>query len=88
VRIPAAGREVTSGSGVVPEGDIRSFQNTARYNERSNCGGSIGGIILADDKTYKAEYLGSGTFVISKPKRKKTKIRQSKLRNPERGSRK
>ena len=43
---------------------------------------------MADDKLYKAEYLGSGTFVISKPKRKKTKMRQSQLRNPERGSRK
>jgi hypothetical protein len=43
---------------------------------------------LADDKLYKAEYLGSGTFVISKPKRKKNKIRQAQLRNPERGSRK
>jgi hypothetical protein len=28
---------------------------------------------LADDKLYKAEYLGSGTFTISKPKRKKGK---------------
>jgi len=43
---------------------------------------------LADDKVYKAEYLGSGTFVISKPKRKKSKVRQSNLKNPERGSRK
>jgi len=43
---------------------------------------------LAEDKLYKAEYLGSGTFVISKPKRKKHKIRQSQLRNPGRGSRK
>jgi hypothetical protein len=43
---------------------------------------------LADDKLFKAEYLGSGTFVISKPKRKKTKIRQSQLKNPGRGSRK
>ncbi len=43
---------------------------------------------MADDKTYKAEYLGSGTFVISKPKRKKTKVRQTQLKNPERGSRK
>ena len=24
---------------------------------------------LADDKTYKSEYVGSGTFAISKPKR-------------------
>ena len=37
---------------------------------------------------YQAEYLGSGTFVISKPKRKKIKVRQSQLRNPRRGSRK
>jgi hypothetical protein len=58
-----------------------------RYNE-----GSIQSdgrrVLLADDKLYKAEYLGSGTFVFSKPKRKKNKIRQSQLRNPERGSRK
>jgi len=43
---------------------------------------------LADDKTYKAEYLGSGTFVISKPKRKRHKMHQTALRNPQRGSRK
>ena len=43
---------------------------------------------LADDKLFKAEYLGSGTFVISKPKRKKSKVRQSQLKNPRRGSRK
>jgi hypothetical protein len=44
--------------------------------------------LLADDKLYKAEYLGSGTFVISKPKRKAGKSRQSQLKNPRRGSRK
>jgi hypothetical protein len=43
---------------------------------------------MAEDKLYKAEYLGSGTFVISKPKRKKAKMRQSHLKNPQRGSRK
>ena len=43
---------------------------------------------LADDKLYKAEYLGSGTFNISKPKRSKTKRRQSNLKNAKRGSRK
>jgi hypothetical protein len=43
---------------------------------------------MADDKLYKAEYHGSGTFTISKPKRKKRKIRQSKLKNPQRGARK
>ena len=43
---------------------------------------------LAEDKLYKAEYLGSGTFNITKPKRKKIKARQSKLKNPQRGARK
>jgi hypothetical protein len=43
---------------------------------------------LPDDKLYKAEYLGSGTFNITKPKRKKIKMRQSKLKNPQRGARK
>jgi hypothetical protein len=43
---------------------------------------------LAEDKLYKAEYVGSGTFIISKPKRKKIKVRQSALKNPRRGSRK
>jgi hypothetical protein len=45
-------------------------------------------ISLAEDKLYQAEYLGSGTFIISKPKRKKIKMRQSQLKNPQRGSRK
>jgi hypothetical protein len=43
---------------------------------------------LADEKLFKAEYLGSGTFAITKPKRKKAKVRQSALKNPRRGSRK
>ena len=41
-----------------------------------------------NDKLYQAEYVGSGTFKISKPKRKKIKVRQSQIRNPRRGSRK
>jgi hypothetical protein len=32
--------------------------------------------------------LGSGTFVITKPKRKKAKMRQTRLKNLTRGSRK
>ena len=44
--------------------------------------------MAAEDKVYKAEYQGSGTFVISKPKRKKQKTRQSQLKNPQRGARK
>jgi hypothetical protein len=37
---------------------------------------------------YSAEYLGSGTFIISKPKRKAHKRRQSKVKSPQRGARK
>lgn len=44
--------------------------------------------ILADEKLYTAEYLGSGTFRISKPKRRSRKARQTKLKNPQRGARK
>lgn len=43
---------------------------------------------MAEDKTYKAEYQGSGTFLISKPKRKKGKLRQSRLKGTVRGARK
>ena len=43
---------------------------------------------LAEDKMYQAVYVGSGTFAITKPKRKKAKVRQSALKNPRRGSRK
>jgi hypothetical protein len=43
---------------------------------------------LADDKTYSATYLGSGTFVISKPKRKRAKLRQSRVKSPQRRARK
>jgi hypothetical protein len=40
------------------------------------------------ENLYQAEYLGSGTFVIVKPKRKDRKRRQSKLKGPARGARK
>jgi hypothetical protein len=43
---------------------------------------------IANDKLYKAEYQGSGTFIISKPKRKAAKLRQSRLKHPKRGARK
>src|SRR6478736_1119689 len=81
---------VNAGSGGSPDcmsGAAMPFQHNARYNE-----GSIQPAhrrtFLAEDKLFKAEYLGSGTFVISKPKRKKIKVRQSELKNPRRGSRK
>lgn len=38
--------------------------------------------------TYKASYLGSGTFIITKPKRKGAKLRQSRLKGTVRGARK
>jgi hypothetical protein len=37
---------------------------------------------------YEAEYVGSGTFRISKPKRKEAKQRQSRLKGTTRGARK
>ncbi len=37
---------------------------------------------------YQAEYLGSGTFKIVKPKRKEAKRRQSALKGTTRGARK
>jgi hypothetical protein len=40
------------------------------------------------EKLFKAEYLGSGTFIISKPKRKARKLHQSKVKSPQRGARK
>jgi len=43
---------------------------------------------MADEKLYQAEYAGSGTFIISKPKRKSAKLRQSRLKGPKRGARK
>jgi hypothetical protein len=43
---------------------------------------------LAEDTLYSATYVGSGTFIIRKPKRKKAKLRQSRVKNPQRGARK
>ncbi len=43
---------------------------------------------LAAEKNYKTTYAGSGTFLISKPKRKANKKRQSRLKNRQRGARK
>jgi hypothetical protein len=43
---------------------------------------------VAEDKHYKAEYVGSGTFIISKPKRNKKKLHQSRVKNRRAGMRK
>jgi hypothetical protein len=49
-------------------------------------------LLIVTDKVpanlYQAAYIGSGTFVISKPKRKKAKKRQQQLKSPNRGMRK
>jgi hypothetical protein len=42
----------------------------------------------AGKQDYRAEYLGSGTFRISKPKRNPVKRRQARLKGPRRGARK
>ncbi len=41
-----------------------------------------------DSNLYSAEYIGSGTFIIKKPKRNARKRRLSKLKGPKRGMRK
>lgn len=43
---------------------------------------------LSQANLYKSEYIGSGTFIITKPKRKSAKLRQTRLKNRKRGSRK
>lgn len=43
---------------------------------------------MAEEKVYKAEYVGSGTFIISKPKRKSKKLRQLRLKSRRAGMRK
>jgi hypothetical protein len=40
------------------------------------------------ENLYKADYIGSGTFIITKPKRKSHKLRQSRLKGTKRGARK
>jgi hypothetical protein len=40
------------------------------------------------ENIYEAEYLGSGTFRIVKPKRSEKKLRQSRLKARRRGARK
>ena len=58
------------------------LQDNARYNESFSIRRFRGEAFWPTTDTYKAEYLGSGTFVFSKPKRKKNKVRQSQLETP------
>ena len=41
-----------------------------------------------EKKLWKCEYLGSGSFNITKPKRKPRKLRQSRVKSPQAGARK
>ena len=41
-----------------------------------------------NEKLYSAHYVGSGTFIISKPKRTARKRRQQQLKSPNHGMRK
>ncbi len=40
------------------------------------------------ENLFQATYLGSGTFIITKPKRSKRKLRQLRLKSPNTGMRK
>jgi len=40
------------------------------------------------ENLYQAKYLGGGTFIITKPKRSKKKLRQLRLKSPGTGMRK
>jgi hypothetical protein len=44
---------------------------------------------MADEKSnlYRAQYAGSGTFIITKPKRTKTKKRLTRVHSPQKRAR-
>jgi hypothetical protein len=66
------------------------MDNTEKVEEIPATGAQTAGRapLKQKDNVYRAEYLGSGTFKISKPKRRSAKRRQSALKNRRRGSRK
>lgn len=57
-------------------------------NEQAKTAHASSPKIEQKENIYEAEYLGSGTFRIVKPKRKAAKARQSRLKGPRRGARK
>lgn len=54
----------------------------------AGAGASARPAVKAKENLYQADYFGSGTFVIHKPKRRSRKLRQSRLKGPRRGARK
>lgn len=59
-----------------------------KQTSTSNPGHASSTTFPAKAHLYQAAYLGSGTFIIVKPKRKSSKRRQSALKGTTRGSRK
>jgi hypothetical protein len=54
--------------------------------ENDSASGKAAGKAPVDENLYKAEYVGSGTFKIKKPKRSKRKTHQQRVKN-DRGGR-
>jgi hypothetical protein len=73
-----AGTNLKDNRGALESGISHQAGRTARTRE----------FRLADEKTYSSTYVGSGTFIISKPKRKRAKLRQSRVKSPQRRARK
>ncbi len=61
---------------------------TGKAEEKQAAGKPVAAKPEYKEGTYKATYLGSGTFIITKPKRKKGKLQQSRLKGTVRGARK
>ncbi len=59
-----------------------------KQNTTNQSGHAASASIKQKDGLYEAQYLGSGTFNIVKPKRKDRKRRQSALKGTTRGARK
>ena len=59
-----------------------------KQKQSDNAAHAASSNIQQKDNLYEAEYLGSGTFRIVKPKRKDAKRRQSALKGTTRGARK
>ena len=66
----------------------RSFQLAENTESSKTVAHAASSSFKAKEHLYEAEYLGSGTFRIIKPKRKSAKRRQSALKGTTRGARK
>lgn len=73
------------GSRVLTKVDVPVSQRAVHYLHKEF---SLANEVVNDSDLYKADYIGSGTFLIKKPKRSAKKRRQSKLKGLKRGMRK